>query len=311
MADNDWNCDFAKWNLFQDVAFALTPLLYRLGENLSPGWPSLDDFQTYLDAEVNPIAVGDSKRLRIVPQAGKAKTFRQTYLSRIYHDGEIQTRNANWHDLFQILSWRLFPQSKAVLVERHYHCARQRWQNKNDDKALQGRRSNEENLLSLLDEGGLVLLSDEIRFPQLIRQFRWQQLFIQCRPQLKSHLRMMVFGHALFDKLRHPYVGLTANAVLLPLSSSAMKLSTQALLPQVDHKLSTLLKKTTSTHAVANSPLATNSGYTSALNNPRDLQPFPLLGMPGLWPGNETAEFYLNQRYFRPGRRQQQTSLSQ
>ena len=38
------------------------------------------------------------------------------------------------------------------------------------------------------------------------------------------------------------------------------------------------------------------------LVGPRELQPLPVLGVPGWWPDNEAEGFYDNRDYFRPGR---------
>ena len=324
MQNGVWNCDFAGVDLFQDVAYALSPLLF--GERLSQiswrnwrdsDWPSLADYQTYMDRFVNPLEVGMVSKLSIVGQDAKPKSFDASYLSRIYHLGEIQTRTNNWHDLMQILSWRLFPQSKASLVRRHYQAARQRWLQLDDNDITldpannRGRRSAEENLLSLWDEGGLVLLTDDETLAIAIRQFDWRQLFVAQRSRLATHLRMLVFGHALMDKLRNPYIGLTANAVILPTPSSWLSLPTQQLLPRVDRQLAQLFQVENGTALRDESLLrqllptpATQTSFTQLLCHPHDLQPFPLLGMPGLWPGNDAAAFYSNTGYFRPGRRQ-------
>jgi len=305
MKDAQWNCDFADAGVFHDVAFALTPLLQGEYANKRTDWPTLDDYQYYLDQCVNPVKLSGVTRLKVVSQDAKPKSFAETYLARIFLRGEIQTRCQNWHDLFQILSWRLFPNTKAVLVARHFDCARQRWLKMENGTVDRGTRSVEENLLSLWDEGGLLLLSDETEIPCLLRNFQWQELFLAQRHRLPSQLRMLVFGHALFDKLRHPYIGLTANSIILPLSSSLLRLPSEELLPIVDLQLAQLLNSEGANRDDNDTASRASSPFTDRLETPRDLQPFPLLGMPGMWPGNDLAEFYHDIRYFRPGRRHQ------
>lgn len=263
--------------LFDDLQFALLPL-FELG---AQAWPELADYQRYLDQSINPWPVGKASQLRIVAQDTKPTCFNETYLARIYHSGEIQTRLRNWHDLFQVVSWRLFPNSKAALVERHYHAAKQRLASQYQHS--KARRSAGENLLSLWDEGGVLLLSDRQELLEMVRQFAWRELFVQQRRHLVQHLKPLLFGHALMDKLRQPYIGMTGNAILLPVSSDMLAQDSAALYAQADRLLRPLLAG-------------------DNLQQPRDLQPFPLLGMPGWWPGNEHAAFYENQRYFRPGR---------
>lgn len=306
-----WNPDFANAALFQPLAFALAPLLQR--QRSAQDWPSLDEYQAYADTEINPRL---QNSLRIVAQAGKAKNFEQTYLARIYQHGDIQTRLYNWHDLFQLVSWRLFPRSKTCVVERHYACAQRRWQQQQQGIHAPGRRSVEENALSLWDEGGVLLLCANEDVPSLVRQFRWRELFLRRRDQLSHKLRMLVFGHALLDKLRHPYIGITGNAILLPLPQQALTLQGEDLFAFADERLAQLLSQNQPAADSVNQQSAPAndandaSGFTPRLTQPRDLQPFPLLGMPGLWPDNDKAAFYDNTRYFRPGRRQGQTSAT-
>jgi len=307
MKKEEWGCDFANYALFHDIAFALTPLLYGASRHGGEDWPDLDDYQFYLDSQINPVQLGQITRLKSVAQDVRPKTFSQSYLARVYLQGEIQTRLCNWHDFMQILSWRLFPLSKSALVERHFFCAEQRWRDLDRGAVEPGRRSQQENLLSLWDEGGLLIVSDSDEIAQMLRQFQWRELFVAYRHQLRDHLRVIVFGHGLFEKLRHPYIGLTANSVILAVETQQMALSTQALLPIVDAQLAQLIKQPSRNDNTLASNMATP--FTHALNNPRDLQPFPLLGMPGLWPGNDTPAFYENERYFRPGRREHQAVM--
>jgi len=75
---------------------------------------------------------------------------------------------------------------------------------------------------------------------------------------------------------------MTGHAILLPVDNDFFNLS----LPE---KMSTLDKKLT--ESIIN------------LNNPKDLHPFPILGMPDWHPDNNNAEFYKNTSYFRPKNR--------
>ena len=81
-----------------------------------------------------------------------------------------------------------------------------------------------------------------------------------------------------------PYRGLTGKAVILPV---AQDLLAQPLAAQL---------------AEADQVLAQRIADTGQFLRPLDLAPLPLLGFPGFTPDNEAAEYYDDQRYFRPGR---------
>jgi len=243
-------------------------------------WPAIDDFQRVLDEWPEPIMTLGGQRLKIVKQDGKPHTFADTYAPRIYATGEIQTRLGNWHDFFQYLTWFIFPKSKAVINSIHIPRAKERIDGGGDP----GRRSPIENMLSLFDEGGAVVVSSDESLLQLIRDFGWTALFWERRAELADKLQCITFGHAMYEKGLMPYVGMTANSILLPVDDDFFEQGLSARLQQVDESLAEIFAK--------------GDLYTK----PKDLQPFPILGMPGWTPENEAETYYDNSRYFRPGR---------
>ncbi|MDZ4262164.1 MAG: DUF3025 domain-containing protein, partial [Pseudomonadota bacterium] len=145
-----WRPDFA----------ALSPLYAPLQPWLQQfksfnEWPELTDYQQLLDSLPQPLLTLVGQPLKVVPQDGKPHSFEEHYAPRIYHSGEIQTRRHNWHDLFQLLSWFIFPRTKAVINAIHIPTARTRIETQSD----LGRRSPLENMLSLFDEGGAVVIA--------------------------------------------------------------------------------------------------------------------------------------------------------
>ena len=117
-------------------------------------WPDLKDYQAMLSALPEPILTHSGQALKIVKQDGKPGHFSEHYAPRIYLSGEIQTRTENWHDFFQFLTWFMFPKTKAVINAIHIPAAKLRIEQESD----LGRRSPVENMLSLFDEGGAVIL---------------------------------------------------------------------------------------------------------------------------------------------------------
>lgn len=244
-------------------------------------WPTLDDYQQLLAQQPSPVMTRNGYPLRIVPQADKPGSFEQHYAPRIYMSGEIQTRAENWHDFFQLLTWIMFPRTKALINEIHIPLAHARLASGAD----LGRRSPLENMLSLFDEGGAVVISSDENLLQMIREFQWKPLFWQQREVLSQQLRCIVFGHAMYEKGLEPYIGMTANAVLFHCEADFFQLSNDEQLAWVDGALA--------------DALADREQWSV----PQDLAPFPILGMPAWDAANRHEHYYDNHRYFRSGRR--------
>lgn len=277
-----WSPDFDSDNpLFEP----LRPLLSAFREYNE--WPGLDAYQQLLDSVDSPLRTQHGAKLKIVAQEGKPNHFEQHYAPRIYLHGEIQTRTNNWHDFFQLLTWFVFPETKTTINAIHIPRAKQRIENGDT-----GRRSPVENMLSLFDEGGVVITSSNPELLQLVKDFKWKQLFWQNRAQLAGQFECTTFGHAMYEKALTPYIGMTANAILLHVDKTHFAKPMPERLADIDRQLATLF--TDGKH------------YTQ----PHDLNPFPVLGMPGWYAGNNAESFYDNTSYFRPGRRFNKTTSS-
>ncbi|MFC1747551.1 DUF3025 domain-containing protein [Pseudomonadota bacterium] len=249
-------------------------------------WPGLADYQSVLDNWPAEINTQGGAPLKIAAQAGRPDQFEQHYAPRIYLTGEIQTRTENWHDFFQYLSWFMFPTTKAVINAIHLPYAKARLE---EGGAELGRRSPVENLLSLFDEGGAVLISSDPELLQLVRDFQWKELFWHRRDELADKFKCVAFGHAMYEKGMAPYLGMTANCILLDADERFFQQNNDAQLAWVDEQLAEIFSK------------------GERLAKPRDLSPFPILGMPGWDAQNDDEAYYDNVSYFRPGRRGKKT----
>jgi len=274
----DWVPDFAQRSLLFEPLRAWAPAFVHYTRD----WPGLEDYQRLLDAQPVPILTQCGHALKIVPQDRRPQRFEEHYAPRVYMTGELQTRSGNWHDFFQFLSWLMFPKTKAVINALHVPLAEARIAAASDS----GRRSPLENMLSLFDEGGAVVIASDASLLQLIREFRWKELFWARREELARNLRCITLGHAVYEKALHPYIGMTANAILLDVDQALLELPMTALLPALDEHLAALFTAGT------------------AYAQPKHLQPLPILGMPGWDQANACATYYDNVRYFRPGRGQ-------
>jgi hypothetical protein len=277
-----WTPDFVT---LSPIFSPLTPWAEKFSQ-FNEDWPELNDYQSILDELPQPILTQSGQALKIVEQDGKPGHFSEHYAPRIYLTGEIQTRTENWHDFFQFLTWFMFPKTKAVINAIHIPAAQSRIEKESD----LGQRSPIENMLSLFDEGGAVILCSDNSLLDLIREFKWKELFWQRREELQSKLKIITFGHALYEKGLSPYVGMTANCILLNVDEALLNKSNNEHLDWIDLKLSELFSE--------------GNKYTK----PKDLAPFPLLGLPGWDVNNESESYYDNVNYFRPGRSQKLNS---
>jgi len=263
------------WARFLDAPIFAT--LAHLLERLPPErFPGRDE----LNALVTPTLVsGNGAPIRFVPPAPPSREFRAQYEVRIFETGEVQTRPDDWHDLFNALVWLAFPKTKAVLNSHHYReiCARR------------GERSRgtARDVLTLFDEGGVVVASSDSRLAALMRDFRWKELFWTRRADVLRSMRFCVFGHAIYEKALEPYRGVTAKALILEVEPAWLVTSSERRLAEID------------AHA------AEHFRGTGALASTRGLSPVPVLGVPGWDPANRREGYYDDRTHFRPGRASQ------
>ena len=137
--------------------------------------------------------------------------------------------------------------------------------------------------LTHFDECGIVVLSCQPALLEMLRQFAWKTLFVEHRADVQKHMRFVVFGHATYEQLLNPFRGLTAKAVLYEVSEDWLQYSPEALVAAVDTRLAVDLA---------------SGRYT----RPRDFQPLPLLGIPGVTPDSDDPAYYDDTWQFRPGR---------
>jgi hypothetical protein len=236
-------------------------------------WPRREDLQEFL-AE-RPIVTGGGARLRLAAPSGGS----EPYESRIYLHGEMQFREGEWHDLFNLLAWLAYPRTKAALNEAHHLESLRVPEAESSNEG--SNRSRLRDALTVFDESGAIAVSSDADLLDDLQAFRWKQLFRERRDRVRARMRVHLFGHALFEKALHPYVGMTAHALLLPISHELITAPAERLLEAVD---------------------AAAAGRVCAMTTPQALSPLPLLGVPGWWPDNAAAAFYDDDRHFRPGR---------
>jgi len=266
-----WNTD---WLTRSEMFAPLRPVAAGLP---AIGWPDLDLLNALAEDHGRRIVNAQGMRVRFVPQAPKSRSFEAAFEPRAYLGGEVQVRAFDWHDLFNALVWLAFPTTKAVINARHYESM---------VAAGRGNRPPQRDALTLFDEDGVAVISTDAELLELVRGFRWKELFWHRRDAVKARMRFCVFGHALFSKALQPFVGLTGKAVLLQVPGAFLELAQAAQLAELDRLL------------------AMHIWNRERFRHGRELSPLPVLGVPGWWSGNEGEGFYDDTAYFRPGRRQ-------
>ncbi len=203
---------------------------------------------------------GAGAPLRFVPQAElPAET---PYEQFIFEQRRVPTRDG-LHDFFNGLVWLHFPQTKQRLN------ALQAAQIAAD--GVLPVRGPVRDALTVFDENAALLQAPDALWDALVAR-DWTRLFIGARP-LWAQSRLILFGHALLEKLVAPRKAITAHVYRLP----------QELAPQT---LDAWLAQDLHSDRLATKPFV----------------PLPVLGVPGWWAANEAPDFYADAQVFRPRR---------
>jgi len=235
-----------------------------------------DDWRVALNATAaaRGLHSGHGRPLAFVPQ--QALPPGQAYESFIAAHGQVPTRE-NFHDAFNALVWLAFPRIKARLN------ALQAEQIARAGDAG-GRRGPLRDAATLFDENAaLVVLRAGAAggaLAQALRAHRWQELLVERAGQFGRDWTVLVFGHALLEKLAAPYKAITAHAWLLSAPDAFFALPPRRRRGWLDAAVAARL--------------------TAALR-PADFTPLPLLGLPG-WSADQDAAFYADRAVFRPPR---------
>ena len=226
-------------------------------------------------ADELPVTTDSGQRIRFAPPVEDG----QAYECRIWERGEVETRPDNWHDFFNGLVWLAFPRTKIAITRAHVAAFR--------PTQADGRGPVRDGLTHF-DECGVVVLASDPGLLDLLTAFDWKTLFVERRADVIAHMRFVVFGHATYEQLLQPFRGLTAKALLFAVDAATVALPPAELTPRVDALLAARIAR----EFLGERP-----------PRPRDLQPVPLLGIPGVTADNEDPAYYDDTWQFRPGRR--------
>ena len=189
----------------------------------------------------------------------------EPYESYIARTGCVPTRN-NLHDFFNALMFLHFPGAKAQL-NRLQSTAIAR-------VGVRAVRGSVRDAATLIDENAVLLVTERADIVESLRGHDWPVLFQSGRAAWTEEVNVVAFGHALLQKLTHPYKAITAHALHVALAPRSP-------LHEIDRCLAAALDERLSASA---------------------LLPLPVLGIPDWCVQNENPDFYLDRAVFRPAK---------
>ena len=183
------------------------------------------------------------------------------YEQHIWDTRRVPTRD-NLHDFFNGLVWLQFPRTKRRLNQLQAQAIAA--------DGVQAVRGPLRDAVTVFDENGALLQApDALR--DALRARDWERLFIDLRP-LWAEARLVLFGHALLEKLVFPRKPIVAHVFHAPVAMNSI--------------------------ADMDSWLADQMEASAWSTKP--FTPLPVLGVPGWWPANEAPGFYDDAQVFRP-----------
>ncbi|KZN30769.1 hypothetical protein N474_23900 [Pseudoalteromonas luteoviolacea CPMOR-2] len=255
-------------HLFNDAPFGHLQALFNLQRFAT--WPSFDWLNSQLSHSNSA-----GKKIVFTPNALLENETRY-YEEIIAQTGQVPTREDNWHDFFGAMIWCLFPKTKSLLNQLH-----------TEEIKLHGlkQRSRKRNALTLFDECGLVLAIPQLQWRDKLREHKWTEVFYEHRNLWHNSLIPFVFGHANYEMLTNPFIGLTGKLLCIVVEEPFYDLPLTKQYAYLDNKLVQLIQE------------------QNVLDDNTKMSPLPLLGIPQWHSDSQNEAFYANQDYFRPKRR--------
>ena len=191
------------------------------------------------------------------------------YEMRIAGSGVIATRRDNWHDLFNAMVWLRNPDIKAALNRRQVEDIR---------RVGTRQRTRAQSALTHFDEAGAVLRLADDAMLSFWDAHDWPAFFgawdAACRD---GNVQLWLFGHSIHEHALNPAIALVAKALVI-----------DSPLPLNGHEMDTAIAQ-----AIA---------AKCCLNDPQELRPIPLAGIPGWHPEHGSVDFFTRVPSFRPKR---------
>lgn len=208
---------------------------------------------------LNTALAPQASPVRFVPQSDLPPG--QAYESYIFESNCCPTREG-LHDFFNGLAWLQFPLTKRRL--NHLHVAQIA------QTGIQPVRGPARDALTVFDENAAFLQAPDALWDALAAK-DWHTLFVELRP-LWQQAHLLLFGHALLEKLVAPRKPITAHVYRAQAASNSIA------------ELDAWMAADLSADKLASKPFAH----------------LPVLGVPGWWAANADPAFYADSSVFRP-----------
>lgn len=205
----------------------------------------------------------DANEVKFVPQSALPEG--QAYEDFIFKTAQVPTRDG-LHDFFNGLCWHRFPLAKRRLNQLQAAEI--------DNQGIRHTRGPVRDALTLFDEN-VVLMHAPNDVWAALQARDWLRLFVDLRAQWQQ-VHLVLFGHALLEKLVTPYKSITAHVYRVDRDIN----------PQDEAALDAWLVQDLQPAKLATKPY----------------EPLPILGVPGWWPANAERAYYEDVNVFRPKR---------
>jgi hypothetical protein len=207
---------------------------------------------------LNAVAGVSGAPVQFVPQlvlpAGEA------YEAFIFRTRQVPTRDG-LHDFFNGLCWLHFPATKTRLNQLQAAQIAA--------SGIQPVRGPARDALTIFDENAAFFQGPDVVWDALAAK-DWHMLFVTLRP-LWAQVQLVLFGHALLEKLVAPRKPITAHVYRAQAASRSLT------------DLDVWMAADLSADKLASKPFAH----------------LPVLGVPGWWPENNDPGFYADTSVFR------------
>lgn len=193
------------------------------------------------------------------------------YESHIAATGEVPTRH-NLHDFFNTLAWLHFPNTKRALNALQSEAI--------NHSLSHTRRGPQRDAATLFDENAAIFVSHDVSLIEALQAHDWHKTLQKTPDAFFSQAEVILFGHALIEKLVTPYKSITAHVWCMKVDPVWFTTAHHARLMVLDEQIASSLMKGFD-----------NSAFCH----------LPVLGVPGWWHQQDT-EFYADIDVFRPKR---------
>ena len=199
------------------------------------------------------------------------------YEAHIHATGQVPTRD-NLHDFFNTLVWLHFPYIKKTLNALHAANALIASAIVDAGNAVNsGTRGRARDAATLFDENAAIFICSDAHLATALRQHQWSYLLQRSPEEFFSKVSVVLFGHALMEKLVQPYKAITAHVWITMVEPTWFASSDNQRVEDIDRRVAT----------------AISAGFLSS-----DFAHLPVLGVPGWWSAQSEA-FYDDPSVFR------------